>query len=76
MKILKTNLFFIFVTLLSACDSYKEPDTIQEWKEFCEAPDSENRIKAIANQEKRQKASSICFNEPWKKKTQSQPRKW
>ena len=61
---------------LAACDSYKEPATNEEWKAFCEAPDSVTRIKAIANEGQRQKAGSICLNAPWQKAVQSKPRTW
>lgn len=33
-----------FALFLAACDSYKEPKTVEEWKAFCEAPDSFEKI--------------------------------
>lgn len=61
---------------LGACDSYKEPTTNEEWKKFCETPDSAARIKAITNEGLRQKAGSMCLNAPWQKAVQSKPRTW
>jgi hypothetical protein len=50
------------VMSLTACgDSYKEPKTKEEWKAFCQAPDSAARIKAIKDEAKRLKAGDTCF---------------
>lgn len=70
-----TALIFV-VAGLAACDSYKEPTTNEEWKAFCEAPDSAERIKAIKDEGQRQKAASACFNAPWQKFAPSKPRSW
>lgn len=66
---------------LTACNSdkensYMEPRTDEEWKAFCESPDSEARIKAIADEAKRQKAAGVCFRAPWQKFEPSKPRTW
>ncbi|MCC7717359.1 entry exclusion lipoprotein TrbK [Janthinobacterium lividum] len=57
----------VMLTCLAACNSYKEPATDDEWRVFCEAPDSVTRIKAIGDEGKRQQAGSICARAPWQK---------
>ena len=65
------------VTALTACgDSYKEPKTNEEWKAFCQAPDSVARIKAIKDEAKRLKAGDTCFLAPWQKFVPSKPKSW
>lgn len=66
----------VIATGLTACDSYKEPTTDEEWKTFCEAPNSEARIKAITDEGKRQKAAGMCLHAPWQKFVPSKPRAW
>ena len=61
---------------LTACDSYNEPTTDEDWRAFCEAPDNGARIKAIADEAKRQKAAGVCFRAPWQKFEPSKPRSW
>lgn len=66
----------VIALCLAACNSYKEPATDEEWKAFCEAPDSDARIKAITDEAKRQKAAGLCFRAPWQKFEPSKPRTW
>lgn len=47
--------------------SFIEPKTNEEWKAFCEAPDSHERIKAIEDKEKRGDVAGVCLRTPWKK---------
>jgi entry exclusion lipoprotein TrbK len=65
------------VMALTACgDSYKEPKTNEEWKAFCQAPDSVARIKAIKDEAKRQAAAGTCLRAPWQKFVPSKPKSW
>jgi entry exclusion lipoprotein TrbK len=76
-KLVFTASSLVFIaTCLNACDSYKEPATEGDWKVFCEAPNSDQRIKAITDEAKRQKAASMCLNAPWQKFVPSKPRTW
>lgn len=72
----KASVLALIAFSLTACDSYKEPKTDEEWRIFCEAPNSFERIKAIPNEAKRQRAGSACSRAPWQKFVPSQPRKW
>lgn len=63
-------------SFMVACDSYKEPKTLEEWKAFCEAPDSFEKIKAITDEKKQQKAGSTCFRAPWIQYAPSPPKAW
>jgi len=67
---------FLGVMSLTACDSYKEPRTDEEWKAFCQAPDSTARLKAIKDEAKRQRAADTCFRSPWQKFVPSKPKAW
>lgn len=67
----------LFLALLIGCNdaskesnktqSFLEPKTNEEWKAFCEASDSHDRIKAIEDKEKRMEVGSTCLHTPWKK---------
>jgi hypothetical protein len=76
----KTYLKAVAATVVAlcstACNSYNEPKTSGEWKAFCEAPDSDARIKAISDEAKRQKAAGVCLHAPWQKFEPSKPRTW
>ncbi|MEQ1543534.1 hypothetical protein [Methyloglobulus sp.] len=51
----------------NSSSSFIEPKTNEEWKAFCEAPDSRERIKAIEDKEKRGDVAGVCLRTPWKK---------
>jgi entry exclusion lipoprotein TrbK len=63
-KLLTIPLVFISIAACDASD-FKQPETNEEWKKYCDAPDLLEKLKAINNKEQRENAAGMCSRAPW-----------